>query len=172
MSFPSSAGWRVPSTGASTYRAPCAAARAGSRSPASRTLTVLVWAHRTPSGAAGSAAAITSATESPSHSIVTTTSAPATASAAVPATCAPSAASGAARPGVRSHTVTSRPARSILRAIAAPMVPVPSTATRSIAASLLIGRDGGLGARTTARSDFNGICPNGRWLNRRESRGG
>jgi len=83
-----------------------------------------------PSGAAGSASAITSATELPSHSIVITASASATASAAVPATCAPSAAKAAARPGCRFHTVTSRPDRSRLRAMPEPMMPVPSTATR------------------------------------------
>ena len=91
-------------------------------------LIVVAWAHKIPSGAAGNASAITSATELPSHSIVITASASATASAAVPATCAPSAASGAARPGCRFHTVTSRP-RSRLRVMPAPMMPVPSTAT-------------------------------------------
>ena len=40
------------------------------------------------------------------------------------------AASGAARPEVRLHTVTARPDRSRLRAMPAPMIPVPSTATR------------------------------------------
>ena len=69
----------------------------------SGTLTVLVWAHRTPLGAAGSAPAITSATEAPSHSMVTTASTPATASAAVPATRAPSAASGSARRVLMKH---------------------------------------------------------------------
>src|SRR5215472_9578422 len=140
-SLPSSAGWRVPSTGASTYRAPCRPASAGSRTPASCRLTVLVWAHSTPSGAAGRAAVITSATESPSHSIVTTASTPATAPAAVAATCAPSAASGADRPGDRFHAMTSRPDRSRLRAIPAPMMPVPSTATRRIGALLPAGPD-------------------------------
>jgi MFS family permease len=91
---------------------------------------VLAWTHNTPSGAAGNASAITSATELPSHKIVITASASATASGGEPATSAPSAASGAARPEDRFHTVTSRPERSRLWAMPVPMMPVPSTATR------------------------------------------
>src|SRR5580693_1738893 len=99
-------------------------------SSASCTLTVLAWTHNTPSGAAGNASAITSATELPSHRIEITASASATASGGEPATSAPSAASGAARPEDRFHTVTSRPERSRLWAMPVPMMPVPSTATR------------------------------------------
>jgi hypothetical protein len=91
---------------------------------------VLAWTHRIPSGAAGNASAMTSATELPSHKIVITASASATASGGEPATSAPSAARGAARSRVRFHTVTSRPDRSRLWAMPVPMMPVPSTATR------------------------------------------
>ena len=58
-----------------------------------------------------------------------TTSASATASAAVSATRAPSSARGFALSVLRFQTVTSRPSRSRLRVIPAPMIPVPSTAT-------------------------------------------
>ncbi len=58
-----------------------------------------------------------------------TTSAPSTASAADAATTAPAAASVSVASGDRSHTVVRSPAASRLRAIAEPMMPVPSTAT-------------------------------------------
>jgi len=54
---------------------------------------------------------------------------PDTASDAVPATSAPSAASGCARLAVRFQARTPIPLRSNERAMPAPMVPVPSTAT-------------------------------------------
>ena len=86
-------------------------------------------AHTAPSRTDGSMAEATSAVASASNSIVSTTSAAATASTAPEATCAPSEASGSALPASRFHTTTSRPARSRLRAMPAPINPVPSTAT-------------------------------------------
>src|SRR4051794_33278081 len=64
-------------------------------------------------------------------SIVITNAASRTASAGVSARFAPSAASTRALSGVRFHTRTWKPAFSRLRAIGAPMMPVPRTATRS-----------------------------------------
>jgi hypothetical protein len=64
-------------------------------------------------------------------SIVITTRASLTASAADAATRAPAPASGAVADADRSHTVVSSPAAIRLRAIADPMIPVPSTATGS-----------------------------------------
>ena len=69
---------------------------------------------------------IAAATASPSASTVTTTSAPATASSGEPATWTPSTASAFSR--VRFHTRTSWPAAAVLRAIGAPMIPVPRKA--------------------------------------------
>lgn len=99
--------------------------------------TVLVWSHRAPDGSASAACRIACRTASPSRSIVRTTSAPSTASAGVPVTRAPSAASGSALARVRFQTRTSRPALARLRAIAAPMIPVPSTATDGASEELL-----------------------------------
>src|SRR5262245_13737454 len=62
--------------------------------------------------------------------MVTTASALARASAGEPATVTPSSASGSARAAVRFQALTSSPARRRLRAIGAPMMPVPRTATR------------------------------------------
>jgi hypothetical protein len=75
--------------------------------------------------AAPSAPNITSRTASPSESIVITASAPSTAAAAESAIAAPSSASGSAFSGLRFHAVSSNPARSRFRPIAAPMIPVP-----------------------------------------------
>src|SRR3954447_960789 len=91
--------------------------------------TVLACTHTAPSRNRGRTGSIVCATASVSKSIVMTTSAPDTASAAVSATRAPSSARGLAFSVLRFHTVTSRPSRSRLRAIPAPMIPVPSTAT-------------------------------------------
>src|SRR5215210_6415087 len=126
ISLPCSAGAFVPSTGASTIGTPTSAARATSRSVASRP-TVLICAQTAPSGNSRSPA--TASTAAPSASIVTTTSAPATASSGVSATATPSAVSGSARSRLRFHALTSRPAAARLRAMGAPMMPVPRTAT-------------------------------------------
>src|SRR5215210_582677 len=125
-SLPCSAGALVPDTGASTIGTPTSAARATSRSVASRP-TVLICAQTAPSGNSRSPA--TASTAAPSASIVTTTSAPATASSGVSATATPSAVSGSARSRLRFHALTSRPAAARLRAMGAPMMPVPRTAT-------------------------------------------
>ena len=64
-------------------------------------------------------------------SIVITTRASRTASAGDAASSTPASESGAATDGDRSHAVVISPARARLRAIAEPMMPVPSTATRT-----------------------------------------
>ena len=64
-----------------------------------------------------------------SKSMVITTSAPRTASAAESATVAPASASGSALSRVRFQTRSGIPAAAMLRAIPAPIVPVPSSAT-------------------------------------------
>ena len=126
-SAPSSAGLRVPSTGASTYATPSSSARATSRSvPA--TPTVLCCSQTVSAPSAGPASVIALATLSTSYSMVSTMSAPSTASRIEPATVATSA-SGSALAAVRFQTRTGSPAAAMLRAIPAPMVPVPRTAT-------------------------------------------
>ena len=60
---------------------------------------------------------------------MTTTSASATASATEPETVTPSSANGAAFSAVRFQARTVCPSRTSERAIPAPMIPVPSTAT-------------------------------------------
>jgi len=117
----------VPSTGASTIGTPASAARVTSRSVASIP-TVLIWAQTAPSGKVSSPA--TASTAEPSESMVTTTSASRTASSAVPATSTPCCASGSARSRLRFHARTSSPAAARLRAMGAPMIPVPRMATR------------------------------------------
>jgi hypothetical protein len=62
--------------------------------------------------------------------MVMTTLAPATASAGVSATRAPASARAAVGAVDRSHTVVGSPAARRFLAIADPMMPVPSTATR------------------------------------------
>ena len=73
---------------------------------------------------------ITDSTASAFGIMVITTRAPAAASGADPATIAPASASGSVTSADRSHTVVLSPAASSRRAIAEPMMPVPSTATR------------------------------------------
>ena len=92
---------------------------------------VPICAHTAPSGSrcATPSPNITDCTAAAVGSIVITTSAPATASAADAATAAPASASAAVACGDRSHTVVRSPAAIRLRAIAEPMMPVPSTAT-------------------------------------------
>ena len=90
---------------------------------------VLIWASTAPS-IAPSASSATASTAGASASIVTTTSAPATASATLPATVTPCSASGSAFSRERFQALTSWPAAARLRAIGAPMIPVPRTATR------------------------------------------
>jgi hypothetical protein len=92
---------------------------------------MLVWSQTAPSGTDSAACAITARTAAVSVSMVITNAASRTASAGVSARSAPSAASTRALSGVRFHTRTWKPAFSRLRAIGAPMIPVPRTATRS-----------------------------------------
>ena len=78
MSFPSSAGFRVPSTGASTNAIPCRWATSMQRSVASIPI-VPIWAQTASAPSAGRTASATSSVGPASASIVTTTSAPSTA---------------------------------------------------------------------------------------------
>ena len=93
---------------------------------------VPICAHAAPPANAPdtSSSKITEVTTSGVGSMVMTTPASRTASAGVAATSAPASASGAVAEADRSHTVVRSPARSRLRAIAEPMMPVPSTAVR------------------------------------------
>jgi hypothetical protein len=125
ISLPCSAGCLVPSTGASTSATPCSAASAAQRSVPSNP-TVDICSHVIPPV---SACPAHSRTASASVSIVSSRSAPAPASVGEPATNAPVSASGRAFSGVRFHTRTANPTAQRLRAIGAPMMPVPSTAT-------------------------------------------
>ena len=132
-SWPFSAGPLLPDTGASTNSA---SGRSLASCPAIRSVgsipIVPICAH-TACGANDSAtrpSKMTDSTTAAVGSIVITTRASLTASAADGAACAPTAASVAMTPGDRSQTVVGSPAASSLRAIAAPMMPVPSTTTR------------------------------------------
>src|SRR4051794_3940398 len=87
--------------------------------------------------------------------MVTTTSAPSTASGAVSATAMPSSASGSAFSLVRFHARTSWPAPAMLRAIAAPMIPVPRTATVSVSFELM---DAGLPRACAGVSLLRAAC--------------
>ena len=131
-SWPSSAGWRVPDTGASTTYTSGRSwpARAASSSVAV-TPTVLICAHTDCGRSAPSIPAPKASwfTASASATMVITTSTSRTASGASSWAVAPSAASAAAFSGVRSHTSTVNPLRSRLRVIPRPIVPEPSTAT-------------------------------------------
>jgi hypothetical protein len=71
-------------------------------------------------------------------SIVITTCASWTASAGDAATRAQAPANGAVAAGERSQTVVGSPAETRLRAIAEPMIPVPSTATRTFSPALSV----------------------------------
>ena len=88
---------------------------------------VLIWTSTLPSRC-GSASRTTASTAPASESMVTTASAPRTASAISRTASTPSIAS--AFSGVRFQARTSCPAAARLRAIGAPMMPVPRTATR------------------------------------------
>src|ERR1039457_4555983 len=93
---------------------------------------VAIWIHTEPARIASRAPSgplIVSSTAAPSASIVSTTSAFFAASAGEGARRAPSSTRGAALAAVRFQTDTGKPAASRLRAIGAPMLPVPSTAT-------------------------------------------
>ena len=127
-SAPSSAGLRVPSTGASTYATPRSRASATSRSLPS-TPTVLCCTQTAPGARDARACSMVAATASASNSMVRTRSAPSTASAGLSATTAPTPARGSAFSRLRFHTRSGSPARAMLAAMPAPMVPVPSRAT-------------------------------------------
>ena len=128
VSLPSSAGLRVPSTGAS--RNTSSRSRASSASSSSQEMpTVAVCTQIWPGVSPGPAAVITSKTAGPSESMVTMMSAPRTASAGSSHRAAPSASSGSALLAVRFQARSDIPALSMFRAIPAPISPVPSNAT-------------------------------------------
>ena len=93
--------------------------------------TVVICSQAAPGRMAGAVSRMTSATAAPSKSMVMTTSAPSTAAVAVGTISMPSSARGWAREIVRFQARTAWPAPAMLRAIAEPMIPVPSTATVS-----------------------------------------
>src|ERR1700761_4263360 len=153
IKVPASAGPFVPTTGASTT-----STFNGSASAAMRRIpagpTVADCSQMAPAFACGRKSRAAAVTASSSKDIVIMTSASATASAAVPATMAPSEPRAAALLEVRFQTVTSKPSRSRVRAIPAPIVPVPRTAT-CISTPLMIKTRGavtGLRAVECARS--------------------
>ena len=84
---------------------------------------------QTPSPSAPVSSSPFASTESTSKSMVIATSAPCTASPTESATVMPSSANGSAFERVRFHARTSCPSRFSERAMPAPMVPVPITAT-------------------------------------------
>jgi hypothetical protein len=96
---------------------------------------VPICAHTAPwaNACAAPSPKITDSTTSAVGSMVITTRPSPAASRAVAATWAPALASGAVAWSDRSHTVVRNPAASRLRAIAEPMMPVPSTATVTLA---------------------------------------
>ena len=92
---------------------------------------VPICAHTAPGANGGRPPAnSTDSTASASGSMVITTRASRIASGTEAAGTAPTAASGVVASGDRSHTVVGSPAATRLRAMAEPMMPVPSTATR------------------------------------------
>jgi precorrin-4 methylase len=91
---------------------------------------VPICAHTAPSAnAAAAAVKTTEFTTSAVGSMVITTRASRTASCGEAATSAPASASGAVASLDLSHTMVRSPAAARLRAIAEPMMPIPSTAT-------------------------------------------
>jgi hypothetical protein len=101
---------------------------------------VPICAHTAPSASACATppAKITELTTPAVGSIVITTCASWTASTGDAATSAPASDSGAVAVGDRSQTVVRSPAETRLRAIAEPMMPVPSTATRTFSLRLSV----------------------------------
>ena len=131
-SWPASAGPLLPDTGASTNITSGRSCRSVSSNPVvAESPIVPICAHTAPgaNAAARPCGNITMSTASAVGSMVITTRASLVASRAEAATRAPAAASGAVASGDLSHTVVRRPAATKLRAIADPMMPVPSTVT-------------------------------------------
>src|SRR6202453_3347552 len=138
-SWPASAGPLLPDTGASTNVTSGRTRPSRAASPAvALTPIVPICTHTAPgANGGGPPANITDSTTSASGSMVITTWASLIASDAEAAATAPAAASGAVAAADRSHTVVGSPAVTRLRAMAEPMMPVPSTAApaRSVGAS-------------------------------------
>jgi hypothetical protein len=130
-SWPASAGPLLPDTGASTNVTSGRTRPSRLASPVvAVTPMVPICAHTAP-GANGGRPSANSAdsTTSASGSMVITTRASRIASGTEAAGTAPTAASGVVASVDRSHTVVDSPAATRLRAMAEPMMPVPSTAT-------------------------------------------
>src|SRR5689334_21947405 len=94
----------------------------------------------------------TASTSGESTTTVTTTSERCATSRGVFATAMPSFARASARASVRLVTVTSKPALRRLRAIGAPMIPVPTTPTRSTSCRARLGPLRGLRLAASLRS--------------------
>ncbi len=130
-SCPASAGPLLPDTGASTNMTSGRTRLSRAASPVVAVTPMVPICDHTAPGANGGrpSANITDSTASASGSMVITTRAARIASGTEAAATAPAAASGAVASADRSHTVVGSPAASRLRAMAEPMMPVPSTAT-------------------------------------------
>jgi hypothetical protein len=118
----------VPITGQLTNVIRRLAANSATRSTSAPTM--LVWSQTAPSGTGSAACPITARTAEPSMSIVITNAASHRVGGRL-GQVRPSAASTRALSAVRFHTRTWKPAFSKLRAIGAPMIPVPRNAIRS-----------------------------------------
>ena len=140
-SCPASAGPLLPDTGASTNM------MSGRSSPIRLPISAVsarpivpICAHTASwaSALATPLSKITEVTTSAVGSIVITTCASRTASAGDAATSAPASDSGAVAVVERSQIVVRSPAETRLRAIAEPMMPVPSTATRTFSPGVCV----------------------------------
>src|SRR3990172_1681548 len=134
---PCSAPSEPPETGASTKPTPPAASRAAKPSLAPGLMveqSTIRLPARTPA-ARPPGPKSTASTSGVSERQTTTTSTAAASSAGVAASLAPSSTTAAARPGVRFQTVSGKPARARLAAMAAPIVPMPAKPTRSMRSS-------------------------------------
>src|SRR3990172_5780946 len=134
---PCSAPSEPPETGASTKPTPPAASRAAKPSLAPGLMveqSTIRLPARTPA-ARPPGPKSTASTSGVSERQTTTTSTAAARSAGVAASLAPSSTTAAARPGVRFQTVSGKPARARLAAMAAPIVPMPAKPTRSMRSS-------------------------------------
>ena len=131
-SRPVRAGSRLPDTGASTNttsglrRATSAARRSVASTPMVPICAQVALGRNASSVPSRN---MTSATAPALGSMVTTTSAAATASVGLARTVAPWSASATVGPGERFQTWTGKPRSSMRRAMPAPMVPAPSSAT-------------------------------------------
>ena len=144
MSVPSSAGLRLPRTGASMKLAPRAAASSAARradgTPSVPMSMRRAFSRRAPATPVGPSRTSTNASGLPT--IMMTTSAAAAATRGVEARRAPPAVRGAARDGVRLKTRRGNPARRRFEAIGAPIVPRPIQAISGFMSASLRDRYG------------------------------